>query len=194
MKINIKLNPKSIEKAIMQIKKAKSSISTMVDELMYKSCVWIRNEANSNLDKSGLNAGFISELKEGWQEPIKQPDGSYLLSNHGRAYSVEFGIGIKGENTYKGDLAPNYEYNVRTRYKNKDGSWIFRVEDINTLDIKQENVMPRSKTGEVIYEEGRTIQTQGQEAVMFLFNALVDFKTNKIANNLWKEIKERRIG
>ena len=116
-----------------------------------------------------------------------------MLKNSGRGYAVEFGIGVKGQGTYDGNVPYNYEYNVSSGYKNADGSWIFRVQDIDMLDIKQENVMPRLSTGEVVYEEDRTIRTQGQPAIMFCFNAIVDFKTNNIAKKLWDKVKKRRI-
>lgn len=192
-RINLWLNLKSIRSARAEFENLKRQIQSMVDELLYKSCVWIRNKANENLKISGLNSGFITEIEQGWQPITKLIDGSFLLSNHGRGYAVEFGIGIKGQGTYNGDVPPNYEYNVKTRYKNSDGSWIFRVEDISTLDIKQENVLPRKSTGELIYEEGRTIRTEGQPAVMFLFNAILDFKTQNIAKKIWEEVKKRRI-
>jgi hypothetical protein len=191
--ITIELNPKSIRSAIKKLQNIRNKIPTMVDELLYESCVWIKNQANFYLENSGLNSGFITEIEQGWQPITKRMDGSFILTNRGRAYSVEFGIGIKGQGTYDGDVPPNYEYNVKTQYKNRDGSWIFRVEDIDTLDIKQENVMPRENTGEVVYEEGRTIRTQGQPAVMFCFNAIVDFKTQNIANKIWEKVKKKRI-
>ena len=191
--ITIDLNPKSIRSAIRQFENIKKKIPSMVDELLYESCFWIRNQANINLEASGLNRGFITEIEQGWQPITKRMDGTFLLSNHGRAYAVEFGIGIKGQGTYNGEVPPNYEYNVKTQYKNSEGSWIFRVEDIDMLDIKQEYVLPRKNTGEVIYEEGRTIRTEGQPAVMFLFNAIVDFKTQNVAEKIWEKVKKRRI-
>lgn len=191
--ITVELNSKSIKKAIKQIQNIQKKIPNLIDELLYESCVWIRNQANIYLEASGLNAGFIYEIEQGWQPITKRLDGSFLLTNRGRGYAVEFGIGIKGQGTYNGEVPPQYEYNINTQYKNDDGSWIFKVEDIDMLDIKRENVLPRKNTGEVIYEEGRTIRTDGQPAIMFCFNAIVDFKTNNIAKYIWEKIKKRRI-
>lgn len=191
--ITIDLNPKSIKSAIKKLQNIKNKIPSMIDELLYESCVWIKNKANEYLEASGLNSGFITEIEQGWQPITKRMDGRFILTNHGRAYAVEFGIGIKGQGTYEGDVPPNYEYNIKTQYKNSDGSWIFRVEDIDMLDIKQENVLPRKNTGEIIYEEGRTIRTEGQPAVMFCFNAIVDFKTQNVAQKIWEKVKKRRI-
>lgn len=191
--ITIDLNPKSIKSAIKKLQNIKNKIPSMIDELLYECCVWIKNQANIHLENSGLNSGFITEVEQGWQPITKKLDGSFVLINRGRGYAVEFGIGIKGEGTYYGDVPPNYEYNIKTQYKNSDGSWIFRVEDIDMLDIKRENIMPRENTGELIYEEGRTVRTKGQPAVMFCFNAIVDFKTQKIAQKKWEKIKKRRI-
>lgn len=191
--ITIDLNPKSIKSAIKKLQNIKSKIPSMIDELLYECCDWIKNQANMHLENSGLNSGFITEIEQGWQPITKKLDGSFVLINRGRGYAVEFGIGMKGEGTYYGDVPPNYEYNIKTQYKNSDGSWIFRVEDIDMLDIKRENIMPRENTGELIYEEGRTVRTKGQPAVMFCFNAIVDFKTQKIAQKKWEKIKKRRI-
>lgn len=191
--IKVELNLKSVKSAIRQIKNIKNKIPSMIDELLYECCVWIKNQANFHLEASGLNSGFITEIEQGWQPITKRLDGTFVLINRGRAYSVEFGIGIKGQGTYNGDVPPNYEYNVKSGYKHSDGSWIFRVEDIDMLDIKQENILPRKNTGELIYEEGRTIRTQGQPAVMFCFNAIVDFKSQNIAQKIWEKVKKRRI-
>lgn len=190
MKIQLNIaDTKSIKNAISSFSKIKKRLPKMIDSLLQQSCLWIKKRANSYLNSSGLNSGFISEIKHGWQEPTKQIDGSWILTNYGRGYSVEFGIGIKGEGTYDGDVPDNYKYNIRTGYKADDGSWVFKINDINTLDIKQDNVIPNSKTGEINYEEGRTIRTQGQQAIMFCYNSIIDFKTNKIANKLWEKIK-----
>lgn len=196
--MNIKLNignKNSIKGVITKFKKIQKQIPKMKNELLYECCVWVRERANEYLNISGLNPGFINEIKEGWQPITKQLSGSWLLTNFGRAYSVEFGIGIKGEGTYEGSVPPNYEYNVKTRYKSSDdGSWIFKVDDINTLDIKQENVLVNKKTGELVYEEGKSIRTNGQKAVMFCYQAIVDFKDQQIANKLWEQIKEKYWG
>ena len=195
MKIKLNIaNAKSIKSAITKLKNIKKQIQQMMDELLYECCVWVRERANQYLDISGLNSGFINEIKGGWQPITKKNGGSWLLSNYGRAYSVEFGIGIEGQGTYKGDTPPNYEYNIQSKYKDADGAWIFKVKDIKTLDIKQENVMPNAKTGEMVYEEGRSIRTQGQQAVMFCYNAIIDFKDQQIANALWKKIKQKYWG
>ena len=194
MKIKVGLNQKSIKEAIERLKTAKKQLPKMIDELLYESCLWVKNRANFYLENSGLNSGFISELEQGWQPIEKKGEGHYVLTNYGRAYSVEFGIGKKGEGTYEGSVPTNYEYNVQSRYKNHDGSWIFRVDNIDTLDIKQENVLPRKNTGEIIYEEGKTIRTEGQEAVMFCYNAIVDIKDQQIAKTLWERIKIKYWG
>ncbi len=194
MKIKVGLNQKSIKNAINALKTTQKQLSKMMDELLYESCLWLKNKANSYLESSGLNSGFIREIEEGWQPISKQVGGHYVLTNYGRAYSVEFGIGIKGQGTYDGNVPPDYDYNVKSSYKNSDGSWIFRVENIDTLDIKQENVLPRKNTGEIIYAEGRTIRTEGQEAVMFCYHAIVDFKDQEISKTIWEKIKIKYWG
>lgn len=194
MKIKIGINSKSINDAIKTFKKIKSQIPEMKDELLRECCIWVRERANMYLDLSGLNSGLISEIKDGWLMPEKKLDGRWVLSNFGSAYSVEFGIGIKGQGTYEGEKPFNYEYNVESRYKNSDGSWIFRIQDINKLDIMEQNVLPNSKTGEINYQEGRTIRTQGQQAVMFCYNAIIDLKNQKIAETLWEKIKKKYWG
>lgn len=195
MKIQLNIsNSKSVKEALKQLKNIKKQIPKIIDELLYECCVWVRERANEYLNSSGLNAGFINEIKDGWQPITKQLGGSWLLTNYGRAYSVEFGIGIKGQGTYDGDIPPNYDYNIQTRYKSTDGSWIFKVKDINTLDIKQENVLPNTSTGDIAYETGRSIRTQGQQAVMFCYHAIVDFKDQQIANTLWEKVKKKYWG
>ena len=193
MKIPISLNSKSLQEAIKILEELKSKIPQMKEELLQRTCLAIMQRANENLSNSDLNYGFINEIRSGWKPVERQNDGTYLIRNYGRAYSAEFGIGIVGEGSYKGDVPSAYEYNMETRYKNSDGSWAFRVTNINTLDITDENVMERVYTGEKVYEEGRTIMTQGQKAVMFLFNAVMDFIQKKEAQQIWQDIKERHI-
>lgn len=189
MNISLGLSAASIDDAIKKIDRAKKQLKAMNDEFLEQCCEWVKTRANLYLDLSGLNSGFINEIKRGWQTPTKQ-DGSYVLTNHGRGYSVEFGIGIIGQGSYEGDFPDGYEYNVDSTAKLSDGSWIFRVQNIETLDIKEENVMPRANTGEIVYEEGRTIRTKGQKAVMFCYHAIVDFCNEKAARSIWENIKK----
>ena len=186
MNLTIELSSKSIQRAIDELNK-KKNINNLIDILLERCCLWIKSRAMVRLLSSDLNDGVIGEIEKGWQLPVKTGKHKYTITNHGRAYAIEFGIGIKGEGTYLGDTPPNYEYNVQTKYKKADGSWIFKVDDIDTLDIMKKNVMPRP-SGEVVYEEGRTIRTQGQDAMMFLYNAIIDFKNEKIASSLWHNI------
>ncbi len=195
MTIDISLNTKSINDAVKRLKNVRKQLTgQMIDELLFKCCERIRELANANLELSGLNAGFIAELEDGWQPIAKQADGSYLLTNYGRAYSVEFGIGIKGKGSYLGEVPPQYEYNIQTKYKKPDGSWIFNIEDIDTLDITKENVLPNKVTGEINYEENRSIRTDGQRAVMFCYNAIMDFIDRHHAEQIWEQITAKYWG
>lgn len=193
MRIEFSLDIDSIKKAKKQIREySTKTLSQLTDVFIYAACIRIINMAHTNLLRSGMNKGIVEEIYNGWKEPKRVRKNYYLLSNYGRGYSVEFGIGVRGEGTYEGDLPSNYEYNVDSGKKLADGSWIFRVEDIGTLDIMEKNVLP-DKNGEINYEEGRAIKTQGQEAIMFVYNAINDFVTNNVASKIWKQIKERDL-
>jgi hypothetical protein len=193
MRIEFSLDIDSIKEAKKKLQEYKTkTLPTLTDALIRASCIWIIDRSNAYLELSGMNRGIIDEIYNGWREPKKLRKNQYLLQNYGRGYSVEFGIGVCGEDTYKGDVPSNYEYNVDSGKKLADGSWIFRVEDIGTLDIMQENVLPNKK-GEVNYEEGKTIKTQGQQAIMFVYNAINDFVNDKVAIKIWKQIKERDL-
>lgn len=193
MRIEFSLDIDSIKEAKKKLQEYKTdTLSTLTDALIRSSCIWIIDRSNAYLELSGMNRGIIEEIYSGWREPKKIRKNQYLLQNYGRGYSVEFGIGVRGEDTYKGVVPNNYEYNVDSGKKLSDGSWIFRVDDITTLDIMEKNVLP-NKNGEVNYKEGKTIKTQGQQAIMFVYNAINDFVNDRIAIKLWKHIKEGAI-
>lgn len=200
MKLRIDISkPNTIKKAIKALETfQKTILDKMVDELLYESCEAIKDLANERLGASDLNSGLISEIRQGWEPPIKLDKNKYLLRNVGRGYMIEFGVGAVGEGTYNTvlpnvQLPINYEYNIPTQYKNIDGSWIFKVKDLSTLDIKEEYVMPRPN-GDVIYQEDKTIRTKGQPATMFLYNAILDFHEKGEAKRIWENIRNKYLG
>lgn len=193
MRINVTLTTASIQEAVNRLKNVETQLSSViVPKYLEKCCMWLKTRANEYLYTSGLNSGVIGEVERGWTI-IQISNNSYMLRNTGRAYLLEFGVGVVGEENQHPDAASaDYEYNKESRYKKTDGSWIFKVDDRNTLDIKKENVMPRND-GTIQYNTGKTIRTKGQRGTMFLHNAVIDFKTTGAYKKLWAETKAEYI-
>lgn len=189
MRIDISLDTKSIKSSIKRLKKIQQNYPKMIYELLEKSAEWIKQKANDNLLKSGIGENVIKEIQNGWQE-IKPIGNTVILTNSGRGYMIEFGVGVLGENTYQGDLPLTYEYNVMTEYKMDDGSWVFTPINNKTeysladIDIRPENIIDRE-------EHLHSVKTQGNQATMFLHQAVMDFRSKNIAQEIFAKIWEK---
>lgn len=183
MDINIDVfDSKSVEKAIKQLNKVKAAYPRMVKKLLRWSCEWIKARAISYLLASDLGEDVIVEVQNDFHIEVNETN-AILRNGEGRGYLVEFGIGIKGQGTYDGVVPPNYEYNVRTKYKNANGEWIFKTNDWS-IDISPKDIISKTTS---------TVKTAGGEGVMFMYNSIVDFRNQKIAEQLWKQICKEYI-
>lgn len=192
MKINISLDSASIKSAIKQLNSIKSTIQKQAfPELLRQCCNTIITYANLNLMSIGYEQELVNEIKSGWQ-PIKIiGDEVAIVENRGRAYLVEFGVGIAGqtERHIKATSA-GYEYNVPTRYKNKYGAWTFKITDGRALDLivnEDTTIKWKDKRGNPV------IHTFGNKGAMFLYNAMQQFVANRDAEKLWNQIKAKYI-
>lgn len=194
MQIKIDLSkPNSVKKAIQALERAKATLLDKVVEELAKECAnAILERANENLQKADIGSNLILQIQAGWV--FDGSNGKYTLSNIAdKAVYVEFGVGITGEQ----DPHPNasrarYDYDMDGK-KLKDRSWIFRVDDIDLIDIAERYVMTRPN-GEKFYETGRTIRTQGQPAIMYLYNALIDFVESDEPQKIWSKISRKYFG
>lgn len=183
MKVNISLSKSSLRNAIKQIKAVKKTIETkMTRELLKRSCQWIKERAIHYLETSGLGVNVIREIS-GQFQIIYNGNSAILRNGEGRGYMIEFGVGIAGAGTYDGVVAPNYQYNISTAYKNEAGEWIFKTTD-EDLDIPNSHIINRTTN---------TAKTAGGEGVMFMYQALTDFRSQQQAKRIWRDICEEYI-
>lgn len=183
--VNI-LDLKSLENAIKKLKKYKESYEEMKTELLRRSCNWVRARALSHLGASGISPFVARDIDD--SANIIVDKGVARLVYGDKAVWVEFGVGIEGKGTYKGEVDPRYEYNKESDYKLIDGGWVFET-DIEYLDMPQDAIVSSMRKS-----SGHTkILTRGTKGAMFLYNSIVDYMAQNIAEKLWKEILKEYI-
>lgn len=193
MKLKVALNSKSINALISQLNEIKTTIlPNMIEHFLTRCCEEIKIKANKNLETSGLGADVISEIQGQWSISVKGKN-ALLRNGEGRGYMVEFGVGEIGENNPHPKADLTYAYNIPTDYKDQYGQWRFRVDSTQEIDL----AVGFYKIVEINeYETGEsklTIKTKGSPPIMFLYNALLDFKTEKLYEKLWRETKIKFI-
>lgn len=196
MKIPIDLSkPKTVLKAIQALKRAENTLVNKVVEEMAKECSnAIVERANKNLSsvETGIGAGLIADIRAGWV--FEKSKNGYTLSNIAdKAVYIEFGVGATGqENPHPNADNARYDYDMPGK-KLKDRSWIFRIVDMNTVDIGEQYVMTRPN-GEKIYQKGKTVRTKGQPATMYLYNAFISFVESEEPQKIWSKVSLKYFG
>lgn len=191
MKLNIELNTKSIDEAINALRMAQSQLQgEMLNEFLKTACEWVRERANGYLALSTVGDFVKWDIRNGWK--IGEPkNGKIQMTNTAdKAVYIEFGVGIVGsQNKHKNASATGYKYNVPSRYKGADDSWMFQtMEGLDDLDL------PNGSYEELLDSDGTvTIITKGAEGVMYAYNAIVDFREYG-AKEIWRDIKVRYWG
>ena len=136
MKLQVELNPKSIEQVLSKLKKAKyqSTKGTLIKEYLEYVCLWIINKANWYLELADLGELVKLEIRNGWEYDITI-DGAKITNRTDKAVFVEFGVGIVGQqNPHPNATIDGYEYNKPSTAKSSDGSWSFFA-NTNELDL-----------------------------------------------------------
>ena len=199
MKLTVGLNTKSIKNVIKALETAKKQLTDkMVKELLIACCERIIRRANDKLDNLDLGDNVKRGIQSSWIIS-EVSNGTITLTNdwheeHGQwqmasAY-VEFGVGVKGDNSHPEASEAGYQYNMPSNSKEADGTWYFYTNDYD-LDL------PRSAIDKTKSKEwgGRLkVATQGTQATRFLYNAVMDFADNNEAKALWQEIKAKYWG
>ena len=192
IKIDIS-NPNSVRKAIQALERAKTTLlDKVVDELAKECANAILERANENVQRTDIGSNLILQIQAGWV--LNGSNGKYVLSNMAdKAVYVEFGVGITGEqNPHPNASRARYDYDMDGK-KLKDRSWIFRVDNIDLVDIAERYVMTRPN-GEKFYETDKTIRTKGQPATMYLYNAIMDFVESEEPQKIWSKISRKYFG
>lgn len=188
--ININFDVKSIKQAIKEIKEVQKTIQKEVPQLFLKKCAkWIINQAQANLEVSGLGANIIAEINNGWDKN-PQPIGNTIIVKNDtmRSVWVEFGIGRVGaENPYdttkfNADMK-DYTYDYNSGKKDYAGRWRFRIDNQEGLDLKVDYYDWYEEEG----ENESLVVTKGQPAQLYVYNALMDFVSTNAYKTLWQE-------
>lgn len=196
MKITVNLNQSSVRSAIAKLQKAKSQLPTMLNELLMQSCEALIVLANQNLEWVGIGDAVKEKIKLSWSYTVKNGVAT-LINEYQKAVYVEFGTGIVGEeNPHKMASSAGYEYNVDSPYKDEQGRWTFYA-DLEELDlpIKGDDRADITYFNEPNRNSTRMlIRTSGAPATMFVFNAILRFKSEKHGKTLWDGIKAKYWG
>lgn len=192
MEIKVELNSKSVQNAIRELHRAKYNLLKAIDELLYLSCERIALFANQNLEWVGIGNIVKEQIKASWD--IKVSNGVATLTNlHQKAVYVEFGTGVVGEqNPHKNAKKAGYDYNVDSPYKDEQGRWVFYA-DYDELD------MPMSALEDItVFRKNNAsrmqIRTNGAPATMFVFDAIMRFRNEGQAKEIWEEVKRKYWG
>lgn len=190
MKIEIRLNKKSIQNAIKVLNQQKKTLTDKaIPEFIEKSAKWIRDEANRILNSSDIGEDVKKWISNSWTTEWVGKNHLKLINYSWKACYVEFGVGIIGQgNAHPNSDDTNWQYNLETDNKDSQGGWVFAVADKNKLDIPQEAILEQ-----IDIDNNITVYTKGSQGIWYLFNAMENFKLNK-AQSLWEEIKKKYWG
>lgn len=186
------LSAKSVENAIKQLEKAKKQLETeMLYDFLNTCCSFIVDQSKNYIMNSTIGDSVKMNIISGWQAPVIRQEGNKVIARitntDSQAVYVEFGVGIVGKQNAHERVSSgkvDYEYNMPSKYKKKDNSWIFSVGSDNDIDIQAEYIDNRTTN---------TVRTKGSPAVMYAFNACVDLEASQF-NAIWETIKKRYWG
>ena len=186
------LSAKSVESAIKKLEKAKEQLETeMLYDFLNACCSFIVEQSKTYIMSSTIGDNVKMNIISGWQPPVIRQEGKRVIARitntDSQAVYVEFGVGIVGKQNAHDRVSSgqvDYEYNMPSRYKKKDNSWIFSVSSDSDIDIQAEYIDNRTTN---------TVRTKGSPAVMYAFNACVDLQVSAF-RTIWQEIKKKYWG
>lgn len=198
MRINVRLNERSIDNAIQQIEKIKHELENKIfDNFIVRCYRYFVERADIYLNGSNIGENVINDIQFGWElkEPVTVGSSgngfvklARFVNTADKAVFVEFGVGDVGErNPHKNAVEAMYEYNVPSLSKyagqhHDENTWRFYARDRSDIDLIEGN-----------YETWPTangrikVITTGSPSVMYAFNALQDLRAE--IPKIWKEIK-----
>lgn len=192
MKLTINLDSKSVQNAIKELYRARNKVWKALDELLALSCERLITLANQNLEWVEIGDMVKEKIKASWAYRVS--NGVATLTNeYQKAVYVEFGTGVVGErNPHENAKEAGYDYNVDSPYKDEQGRWTFYT-DYEDLDIPMDALSDIT----VFRKDNASrmqIRTNGAPATMFVFNAIMRFKSEKHAQQLWEQVKGKYWG
>lgn len=188
MKINIRLNKSSIDNAIQTLKNAQKQLQGEMLDAFYLRCYeFFVSQANYYLLSSGVGDLLIAEIQSSWHYE-KVQNCFKIINNSEKAVYVEFGVGVVGgRDKHPNAQDTNYKYDVPSKSKQPDGSWMFRDYE-EVLDIPQTAII----SNDTLADGRMRIVTYGAKGTMYAFNALEDLRLE--IPSIWEEIKIKYWG
>ena len=184
--INIKLDVKSIKEASKQIQLVQSKLRGYFPTRFINKCLkWIENRANEYLSSIDMDGEVITDIQSSWRTEKISKNAKRLINESDKAVFVEFGVGKIGErNAHPQANEENYEYNIQTKYKQPDGTWIFDAEHKQyAIDLNEGYY--------VMFGSDKTnrakVKTKGSPANLYLYNAGMDLVSTGAYKMLWAE-------
>lgn len=201
MKINIDLNPKSVEEAIKRLESVKSQIKNkMVEELLVRCCEFFINRANYYISLVDVGVNVRASIENSWSYQLSGKTAK-ITNTSNKAVFVEFGVGIVGKDEPHPNASESgYEYDKPSDAKARaelqgfpDGTWIF-YQNARDLDLPSEALDDRVIFNEPNRNSERMlIRTRGTKGAMYAYNALVDLQTFGISE-IWQQITAKYWG
>lgn len=209
----------SINALIKRMKQIRNKYPKMVKEFLKRTRIWIMEEANDILYRSDIGYNIKATIISQWRLPPIEGYTCQLINEdssgdgENKAVFVEFGVGsVGGSSPHPLAFENGYDYNVPSQYKgsgSKDpNEWSFYA-NVEDLDIPKSAITNQfsvkgsirstytTKSGDIHqYADTRDrslVYTKGTQGVLFLYNALTNFKSQGIAKQIWQEVCEEYI-
>ncbi len=193
-RIRIGLSVQSVNKAIYELEKIKNdTLKTMIIEFLKRTCEWIINRANSNVENSGRGSDVIEDIKSSWHYSINERGKAEIINSAEKAVYVEFGVGVVGQRTpHPNADEAGYDYNRDSNYKDYGGSWHFFSNE-SELDIPLSSIEWGLYPSAGDARQRLSVYTSGAKGDMFLYNAMMDYVSSGTVYTIWKDVKEKYL-
>lgn len=165
--------------AVKEIEKLKTAIEKARVDFIKLSIEWLLKRASDNIAVNYPD--FVSDFRT-----IITDNLGVLETTEEQMTYIEFGTGIVGKgNPHELADENDYQYDVNAH---GETGWTFTYYTDNKLDVKDSNIISRSKGNHAgMWEK---IHTKGVEAERFMFNAFSDFYNGGIYGQLYKQALE----
>lgn len=181
-RIEISLSIKSMTQAAKEIEKLKSAVEKARIDFIKLSVEWLLKRASGNI---AIN---YPDFAGDFRTVVANNLGIVETAEEQMTY-IEFGTGIVGKsNPHELADENGYEYDVNAH---GEKGWTFTYYADNKLDVKDSNIISRSKGNHAgMWEK---IHTKGVEAERFMFNAFSDYYNGGVYRQIYKTALENAM-
>ena len=189
-KINITFDIKSLKNAIKELKSIQTKMRVDIPNKFLNRCLdEIIIRANNYLEQIPIDYRVTSNIMGSWHKTVTG-NSATLINDADKAVFIEFGVGAVGQDEpHPNASETNYKYNVQPGFKLPDDSWIFKLDNELGSDIMDKYVLHIWDT----FTDTTFIQTEGQPAQLYLYNAIMDMSAQNIYQKIWNEVLEENL-